>query len=195
MEVGASSLEEKTKFKTKMEKELWAKVDRYSMDENELESTKFRINKEVDDAWLEHEENKEPLIPTTFKYNGVVIIVSNEDRKNLIENVTRKHWEAIKDRFNNIDFNPMPQAIWETIKKKILEQRDMDPSILPDKQCIIPRTNVDELIEEVEKIIDLPRFNRMSWRIMTEDMHNAFNGETGTKKWKRRLRAQMDTTI
>ena len=71
----------------------------------------------------------------------------------------------------------------------------MDPAILPDKQCIIPRINVDELIEEVEKIIDLPRFNRMSWRIMTEDMHNAFNGETGLKKWKRTLRTQMDTTI
>lgn len=195
MEVGASSLEEKTKFKTKMEKELWAKVDKYSMDENEIESTKFRINKEVDDAWLEHEENKEPLIPTTFKYNGVVIIVSNEDRKQLINNVSLKHWEAIKDRFNNIDFNPMPQAIWETIKKKILEQRDMDPAILSDKQCIIPRINVDELIAEVEKIIDLPRFNRMSWRIITEDMHNAFNGGPGLKKWKRTLRTQMDTTI
>ena len=125
----------------------------------------------------------------------MVIIVSNEDRKKLIENVTRKHWEAIKDRFNNIDFNPMPQAIWETIKRKILEQRDMDPAILLDKECIIPRINVDELIEEVEKIIDLPRFNRMSWRIITEDMHNAFNGGPGLKKWKRILRAQMDTTI
>lgn len=195
LEVGSSSIEEKTKFKTKMEKELWAKEDKYSMDPNELASATLRINKEVDDAWMEHEENKEPLIPTTFKYNGVVIIISNNDRQELINNVTPKHWGAIKDRFNNVDFNPMPQAIWETIKEKLIEQRDMDPAILPDKQCIIPRQYVDELIEEVDSIIDLKKYNRMSWRIITEDMHNAFQGPTGISRWKKTLRNQMDITI
>lgn len=195
LEVGSSSIEEKTKFKTKMEKELWAKEDKYSMDPNELASATRRINKEVDDAWMEHEENKEPLIPTTFKYNGVVIIISNNDRQELINNVTPKHWGAIKDRFNNVDFNPMPQAIWETIKEKLIEQRDMDPAILPDKQCIIPRQYVDELIEEVDSIIDLKKYNRMSWRIITEDMHNAFQGPTGISRWKKTLRNQMDITI
>ena len=195
LEVGASSIEEKTKFKTKMEKDLWSKVDRYSMDPNEEASTKARITKEVDDAWLEHEENKEPLIPTTFKYNGVVIIISNEDRKSLIEKITPKHWGALKDRMNNIDFDPMPQAIWETIKQKLIEQRDMDPAILPDKQCIIPRQYVDELIEEVDNIIDTKKYNHMTWRIITEHMHYAFQGPKGIKRWKKTLRTQMNINI
>lgn len=195
LEVGASSIEEKTKFKQKMEKDLWSKVDRYSMDPNEEESTKMRINKEVDAAWLEHEENKEPLIPTTFKYNGVVIIISNEDRKGLIEKITPKHWGALKGRMNNIDFDPMPQAIWETIKQKLIEQRDMDPAILPDKQCIIPRQYVDELIEEVDSIIDTRQYNHMNWRIITEHMHNAFQGPKGIKRWKKTLRTQMNINI
>ena len=195
LEVGASSIEEKTKFKQKMEKDLWAKVDRYSMDPNEEESTKMRINKEVDDAWLEHEENKEPLIPTTFKYNGVVIIISNEPRKTLIEKITSQHWKALKDRMRNIDFDPMPQAIWETIKQKLIEQRDMDPAILPDKQCIIPRQYVDELIEEVDNIIDTRQYNHMTWRIITEHMHNSFQGPKGIKRWKKTLRTQMNINI
>lgn len=195
LEVGSSSIEDKTKFKTKMEKELWSKENKYTMDDNELSLTNTRIKKEVDDAWMEHEENKEPLIPTTFKYKGVVIIISNEDRQSLINNITPKHWGAIKDRFNNVDFNPMPQAIWETIKEKLLEQRDTDPTKLPDKQCMIPRQYVDEVIEEVDKLIDLKKYNRMSWRIITEDMHKAFQGPTGIKRWKKTLRTQMDITI
>ena len=71
----------------------------------------------------------------------------------------------------------------------------MDPAILPDKQCIIPRQYVDELIEEVDSIIDLKKYNRMSWRIITEDMHNAFQGPTGISRWKKTLRNQMDITI
>ena len=195
LEVGASSIEEKTKFKAKMEKDLWAKVDRYNMDPNEEASTKARITKEVDDAWLEHEENKEPLIPTTFKYNGVVIIISNEPRKTLIEKITSQHWKALKDRMRNIDFDPMPQAIWETIKQKLIEQRDMDPAILPDKQCIIPRQYVDELIEEVDNIIDTRQYNHMTWRIITEHMHYSFQGPKGIKRWKKTLRTQMNINI
>jgi hypothetical protein len=195
LEVGSSSIEEKTKFIAKMEKELWAKLDTHAMDPDELTSAQYRVKKEADDAWMEQEENKEPLIPTTFKYNGVVIIICNDDRKTLIDSITPKHWGAIKDRFNNVDFDPMPQAIWETIKVKLLEQRDMDPAILPDKQCLIPRQYVDEVIEEVESIIDLKRYNRMTWRIITEHLHYAFQGPTGIKKWKKTLRTQMDITI
>jgi hypothetical protein len=195
LEVGSSSIEEKTKFIAKMEKELWAKLDTHAMDPDELTSAQYRVKKEADDAWMEQEENKEPLIPTTFKYNGVVIIICNDDRKTLIERITPKHWGAIKDRFNNVDFDPMPQAIWETIKAKLLEQRDMDPAILSDKQCLIPRQYVDEVITEVERLIDAPKYNHMTWRIITEHLHNAFQGPTGIKRWKKTLRTQMNKNI
>ena len=89
----------------------------------------------------------------------------------------------------------MAQAIWETIKEKILEQRDTDPSELTDKQCIIPRQYVDVLIKEVERLIDFPKYNNMTWRMITDDIHRAFQGPTGIKRWKKILRTQMSTTI
>ena len=198
LEVGKSSIEEKTKFKDKMKKELWARYsnkDLQGMDPDDLQNLTLEIDSRVDDAWLQYEEDKEPLIPITFKYNGAVIIISNSTREELVQKVTPAHWGAIKGRFKNVDINPMSQAIWETIKEKILEQRDTDPAKLLDEQCIIPRQYVDEFIEEVEKLIDFPMYNNMTWRMITDDMHNTFQGPTGISRWKRELRKQMNVKL
>ena len=189
LEIGKSSIEEKTKFKKKMEKELWSKYTIKSMTPDEYDEAKKDIERRIDDAWFEHEEAKEPLMPKSFKYTGAVIIVSNESRKSLVERVTVGHWEAITDRFKNVDVNPMAQAIWETIKEKLIEQRD-NPDLL-DVQRIIPKDYTDLLIEEVEKWIDLPAYNRMTWRIITDQMSKAFRGPTGLKRWQRILKSQM----
>ena len=198
LEVGKSSIEEKTKFKDKMKKELWARYSNkelQGMDPDDLQNLTLEIDSRVDDAWLQYEEDKEPLIPITFKYNGAVIIISNSTREELVQKVTPAHWGAIKGRFKNVDINPMSQAIWETIKEKILEQRDTDPAKLLDEQCIIPRQYVDEFIEEVEKLIDFPMYNNMTWRMITDDMHNTFQGPTGISRWKRELRKQMNVKL
>lgn len=198
LEVGKSSIEEKTKFQAKMEKDLWAKYskrDLNNMDPDEYADLKIEIRNIVDDAWLQHEEDKEPLVPLTFKYNGAVIIISNSTREELIQKVTPAHWGAIKGRFKNVDINPMAQAIWETIKEKLIKQRDTDPAKLLDEQCIIPRQYVDEFIEEVEKLIDFPMYNNMTWRMITDDMHNTFQGPTGISRWKRELRKQMNVKL
>ena len=172
-----------------MEKELWSKYTIKSMTPDEYDEAKKDIERRIDDAWFEHEEAKEPLMPKSFKYTGAVIIVSNESRKSLVERVTVGHWEAITDRFKNVDVNPMAQAIWETIKEKLIEQRD-NPDLL-DVQRIIPKDYTDLLIEEVEKWIDLPAYNRMTWRIITDQMSKAFRGPTGLKRWQRILKSQM----
>ena len=198
LEVGKSSIEEKTKFISKMKKDLWSKYstkDLNNMDPDEYDKIKLEIENVVDDAWFQHEENKEPLVPLTFKYNGAVIIISNSTREELIQKVTPGHWGAIKGRFKNVDINPMSQAIWETIKEKLIEQRDTDPAKLLDEQCIIPRQYVDEFIEEVEKLIDFPMYNNMTWRMVTDDMHNTFQGPTGISRWKRELRSQMNVKL
>jgi hypothetical protein len=193
LEIGQSSIEEKTKFKQKMEKELWSKYTIKSMTPDEYDDAKKEISRQIDDAWFEHESDKEPLIPKSFKYTGAVIIISNESRESLIDRVTKGHWEAIKGRFNNVDVNPMAQAVWETIKEKLIEQRDN--SNLLDAQRIIPKDYIDLLIEEVERLIDFPMYNNMSWRLITDDMSRAFRGPTGIKRWKRILKTQMNTKI
>ena len=189
LEIGKSSLEEKTKFKKQMELNLWGKYDKKALGPKKVQELAIEIDKEIDDAWREHEENKEPKIPTTFKYNGAVIVVSNESQSNLIQQVGGwNKWEALKQRFRCIELNPMPQAIWATIKEKILEQRDNN---IDDNLCIIPKLYVDEFVAEVDSIIDFDMYNHISWRMVTDRMSKAFRGSKGLKRWKTILRDAM----
>jgi hypothetical protein len=87
----------------------------------------------------------------------------------------------------------MPEAIWRVIKKKILEQRDMPETDLPDDMCLIPRDVVDEFIAEVESYLDEPEYRKMNFRLVADSMHTNFQGEYGRKRWKKRLRRLMDT--
>ena len=63
-------------------------------------------------------------------------------------------------------------------KEKLCLNRDLDHYIFNN-----------DLSEEsvLEKLIDYKNYNRMSWRIITEDMHKAFQGPTGIKRWKKTL--------
>ena len=192
LEIGKSSLAEKTKFEKQMELNLWGKYDKKTLGPKELKETEIEINQEIADAWREHEENKEPKIPTTFKYNGAVIVVSNDSQANLIQQVGGwNKWEALKQRFTCIELNPMPQAIWATIKEKILEQRDNN---IDDDLCIIPKLYVDDFIAEVDSIIDFEMYNHISWRMVTVTMSKAFRGNKGLKRWKSMLRDKMRKT-
>jgi hypothetical protein len=93
------------------------------------------------------------------------------------------------------DLNPMPQAIWRKIKEELLIQKDMDPKTLTDKQCIIPRNYIDVFIKKVEELLEDPKYCHMTWRIVTDAMHNAFQGEIGISDWEDTLMEKMNTTL
>jgi hypothetical protein len=148
----------------------------------------------IDDAWKEHEETKTPKMPSHFNYKGVVIIISNKTVDAFKTEVGGdSQWSAINSRFSCFNLDPMPEAIWRVIKKKILEQRDMPETDLPDDMCLIPRDVVDEFIAEVESYLDEPEYRKMNFRLVADSMHTNFQGEYGRKRWKKRLRRLMDT--
>lgn len=189
LEVGHSSEEEKTKFFTQRKKELRKK---YTTDMGELSISENDILNMVSDEWNMREEEKEPLMPNKFKYNGVVIIISNDTRDAFKKEVGVGNWNAIVDRMRSFDLHPMAESIWAVIKKKLLKERDMSEEILPSKMCMIPRDIVDEFIEEVERLLEMPQYREMTFRIVAKDMHRVLNGSKGRAHWKEDLAGLMD---
>jgi hypothetical protein len=190
LEVGKSSTLEKTKFYKKRKLELEAKYDWSKMDPNDEVITRENIGKIIDKEWNDHEEQKEPKIPSSFKYNGLVVIISNESREGLKDSMGERHWGAIKDRMEDVELSPMPEALWETIKETILEQTD-NPELI-DAQRLIPIRFVDEFIKEVELLLKKPQYRLMTWRIVAKKMHKAFQGALGIENWKEELRDCMN---
>ena len=193
LEVGHSSTEEKTKFYKKrfdeMEKDYRDKTgDRSSLST----SQRNEFYENIDLEWNKHEEEKEPLMPNKFKYKGVVVIISNDTRDAFKKEVGVGNWNAIVDRMRSFDLHPMAESIWAVIKKILLKQRDMSEEVLPDKMCMIPRDIVDEFIEEVERLLEMPQYREMTFRIVAKDMHRVLNGSKGRAHWKEDLAGLMD---
>ena len=193
LEVGHSSTEEKTKFYKKrfdeMEKDYRDKTgDRSAL----TTSQRNEFYENIDLEWNKHEEEKEPLMPNKFKYKGVVVIISNDTRDAFKKEVGVGNWNAIVDRMRSFDLHPMAESIWTVIKKKLLTQRDMTESELPSKMCMIPRDIVDEFIEEVERLLEMPQYREMTFRIVAKDMHRVLNGSKGRAHWKEDLAGLMD---
>jgi hypothetical protein len=193
LEVGHSSTEEKTKFYKKrfdeMEKEYRDKTgDRSAL----TTSQRNEFYENIDLEWNKHEEEKEPLMPNKFKYKGVVVIISNDTRDAFKKEVGVGNWNAIVDRMRSFDLHPMAESIWAVIKKILLKQRDMSEEALPDKMCMIPRDIVDEFIEEVERLLEMPQYREMTFRIVAKDMHRVLNGSKGRAHWKEDLAGLMD---
>lgn len=193
LEVGHSSTEEKTKFYKKrfdeMEKDYRDKTgDRSSL----TTSQRNEFYENIDIEWNKHEEEKEPLMPNKFKYKGVVVIISNDTRDAFKKEVGVGNWNAIVDRMRSFDLHPMAESIWAVIKKILLKQRDTSDEVLPDKMCMIPRDIVDEFIEEVERLLEMPQYREMTFRIVAKDMHRVLNGSKGRAHWKEDLAGLMD---
>jgi hypothetical protein len=91
----------------------------------------------------------------------------------------------------SFDLHPMAESIWNVIKNNIIKQRDMSEEILPSKMCMIPRDIIDEFIEEVERLLKLPQYRVMTWRI-AKDMNIVLNGAKGRAHWKDDLAGLMD---
>ena len=193
LEVGHSSMEEKTKFYRKRFDEMERKYRDETGDRSPLSAgQKAEFNENIDIEWNKHEEEKEPLMPNKFKYKGVVVIISNDTRDAFKKEVGVGNWNAIVDRMRSFDLHPMAESIWAVIKKILIEQRDMSEEVLPDKMCMIPRDIVDEFIEEVERLLEMPQYREMTFRIVAKDMHRVLNGSKGRAHWKDDLAGLMD---
>ena len=193
LEVGHSSIEEKTKFYKKRFDELEKKYREETGDRSSLTSgQRAEFNEIIDIEWNKHEEEKEPLMPNKFKYKGVIIIISNDTRDSFKKEVGVGNWNAIVDRMRSFDLHPMAESVWAVIKKILIKERDMSDSTLPSKMCMIPRDIVDEFIEEVERLLEMPQYREMTFRIVAKDMHRVLNGSKGRAHWKEDLAGLMD---
>ena len=193
LEVGHSSTEEKTKFYKKRFDEL---VKKYREETGDMAPINTKQRNEfyeiIDIEWNKHEEEREPLMPNKFKYKGVVIIISNDTRDMFKKEVGVGNWNAIVDRMRSFDLHPMAESIWAVIKKILLKERDESEEKLPSKMCMIPRDMIDEFIKEVERLIEMPQYREMTFRIVAKDMHRVLNGSKGRAHWKDDLASLMD---
>lgn len=193
LEVGHSSTEEKSKFYKKKFDEMEKKYRDETGDRSPLStSQRNEFMENIDVEWNKHEEEKEPLMPNKFRYKGVVIIISNDTRDAFKKEVGIGNWNAIVDRMRSFDLHPMAESIWAVIKKILISQRDMSEADLPSKMCMIPRDIVDEFIEEVERLLEMPQYREMTFRIVAKDMHRVLNGSKGRAHWKEDLAGLMD---
>lgn len=193
LEVGHSSTEEKSKFYKKRFDEMEKKYREETGDRSALTTgQRNEFYENIDIEWNKHEEEKEPLMPNKFKYKGVIVIISNDTRDAFKKEVGVGNWNAIVDRMRSFDLHPMAESIWAVIKKKLLKERDMSEELLPDKMCMIPRDIVDEFIEEVERLLEMPQYREMTFRIVAKDMHRVLNGSKGRAHWKEDLAGLMD---
>ena len=193
LEVGHSSTEEKSKFYKKRFDEMEKKYREETGDRSALTTgQRNEFYENIDIEWNKHEEEKEPLMPNKFKYKGVIVIISNDTRDAFKKEVGVGNWNAIVDRMRSFDLHPMAESIWAVIKKILLKQRDMSEELLPDKMCMIPRDIVDEFIEEVERLLEMPQYREMTFRIVAKDMHRVLNGSKGRAHWKEDLAGLMD---
>ena len=193
LEVGHSSLEEKGKYQKKRFSELERKYREETGDHSSLTPTqRNEFNEIIAMEWNKMEEEKEPLMPNKFKYKGVVVIISNDTRDSFKKEVGVGNWGAIVDRMRSFDLHPMAESIWAVIKKILIKQRDTAEETLPSKMCMIPRDIVDEFIEEVEKLLEMPQYREMTFRIVAKDMHRVLNGSKGRAHWKEDLAGLMD---
>lgn len=193
LEVGHSSTEEKTKFYKKRFDEMERKYREETGDRSSLTTgQRNEFYENIDIEWNKHEEEKEPLMPNKFKYKGVVIIISNDTRDSFKKEVGAGNWNAIVDRMRSFDLHPMAESIWAVIKNTLLKERDKSESDIPSKMCMIPRDMVDEFIEEVERLLEMPQYREMTWRIVAKDMHRVLNGSKGRAHWKEDLAGLMD---
>ena len=193
LEVGHSSTEEKAKFYKKRFDEMEKKYRDETGDHSPLTSgQRNEFYENIDIEWNKHEEEKEPLMPNKFKYKGVVVIISNETRDSFKKEVGVGNWNAIVDRMRSFDLHPMAESIWSVIKKILLKERDMSEEVLPSKMCMIPRDIVNEFIEEVERLLEMPQYREMTFRIVAKDMHRVLNGSKGRAHWKEDLAGLMD---
>lgn len=181
-EMGRKSLSEKSEYRERRLKELKKELG----SEYDKSSAELMIN----DEWKEIEAETSPLMPNSFVFDGVVIVIGNDPREAIRKQVGEQQWSAIVDRFQDYDLVPMSESVWETIKKKIMDEYT-DTSI-PDDMCIIPRSMVEEFVNEVNNLIVQKQYKVMTWRLIRA-YGIKLRGKYGLEDWKDDLKNDMNT--
>lgn len=184
LEIGNKSNALKNKFlaseRPKIE-ERYMKIHEIEKKGDLLDRHKEDIDKLLNKAWNEHSLKIKPAMPNTFKYDGVVIIITNKN-----PNVLRKDkymgaaFESIEGRARNFEVNPEGDVLWVSIKNTILRQTEEfnTGKIKNINACLIPPFLSEEFIKVVENIYATSNEHRyMTYRLIGVDVHNMFAEE------------------
>lgn len=105
------------------------------------------------------EERKIKKIPTTFTFNGFLVLVTNKTLSAFERDKNVKdHFGALKRRFNMININPTRHIVWEWLKRKIY--KDAENSELSDEMRLIPLQNLsngatlENIVEFIESLVN-----------------------------------------
>jgi len=181
-EMGRKSIEEKTEFKNKMYKKLRAEMG--------ADYDRSVADSEIEQKWKEIEDNTTPKIPDQFIFNGVIIVIGNSTREQLKNETGASHWSAIVDRFESYDLNPRYESIWEVIKKQINAEFE-DPKIDEDNK-LMPSDYAKEFIDEVDRLfVEEPSCRVITWRLVLA-FAKRLRGVPGRRRWKERLKQDMN---
>lgn len=193
-EIGQKSNEEKNEFFKKKRREYGGSGKKGE------EMAGADMDNLIAAEWDELKKNTKPLIPDEFVFNGCVVVIGNMSLDELETEVVKTggkgDWEAIRQRFQPVRINPPYEVMWNVIQKQLREQQSMTEEELPSEQCIIPRKDIEDFINEVNYLLEGnegSNYTGVSWR-MTTQMGIAFRGEKGRRMWKRRLREILRTS-
>ena len=182
-EMGRKSKQEWEAYRDKRLKELFKELG--------SDYTKDNAMTIIKEEWKQIKEDVTPLMPDRFIFNGLVIVIGNDTREVMRKEVGAGHWSAIIDRFQDFDVSPESVALWRVIKEKILKQ--YADTTIPDKLCTIPRDLTEEFIEEVDKLLEDPRYQTITWRVVKAFGSKILRGKYGLEDWKDTLKEKMAT--
>lgn len=181
-EMGRKSHSERMAYFEKRRKKL--------KEELGLEYDAETAKKMIEDEWKEIQSEMTPLMPDSYIYNGVVIIIGNDTREEIKKQAGPGHWSAIVDRFQDYDLSPMAESVWAVIKDKIM--KEYGDSKIPDALCTIPRALTEEFVDEVDTLIVQPQYKTMTWRVI-KAYSRKLRGKYGLEDWKEDLKNDMNT--
>lgn len=181
-EIGKKSNSDFAEFKRKRTNEL--KLQKGS-DGNGL--SEVEIDDKIKKEWAVVEQDTKPLYPNEFKYDGIIVVICNIPRSALVKDLG-EHWMAISNRSISFDIHPSIFIVWESMKNTILN--DANDDTIPDEMRFIPKSYVDEFIDEVEKLLPDPRYQNLTWRLLY-DFRLIFGGEEGKRNWKHTLKQKL----
>jgi len=181
-EMGRKSTTEKVAYFEKRRRELSKELG--------MEYEKTTADLMIKDEWKQIQAEMTPLMPDSYVYNGVVIIIGNDTREQIKKDAGAGHWSAIVDRFQDYDLSPMAESVWAVIRDKIM--KEYGDSKIPDALCTIPRALTEEFVDEVDKLIAQPQYKTMTWRVI-KAYSKKLRGKYGLEDWKEDLKNDMNT--
>lgn len=191
-EIGSKSDDDKSEFyKDEMKKRgLRFRNGVVVSDDPTLQKSDIDLLMEkIDELWKEESLKIRPSMPTHFYYTGVVVIISNMDRDEFINEMGRASWKALQSRFKNYDINPLAESLWTKMKKIILSEFN-DPNI-PDDKCAIPRSMTEDFIRVVEEQLAEGKAEGLTFRTIVA-YGVVLRGKPGLRTWEADLRYELE---